>query len=519
MSLGHEGCNSIPRLMKIDSIKILRFFHIFNLIAAATAVAITFNLVWVFDVPDEPAHLQRTSEIASGHSKLLISDGKIGRAFAKALPFKKIDSELNSESNRKLLQSIQSVDFTATTKTSNNIVLWNPAAPYSTFNYLHQAAAYKLVATFHGSLESAYWLIRLFSSLIFISIFTYCSNKTLQAINTSVTAIFILPIISIPMVIFLSVSASGDSSIIFASIIATLSVTKLADETSSHAKQERRNINLILFLVGSITVSCLTLMSKITYMPISLFFAFTLLRCLASTKQYKMGLFVNRFTKAGILIIVAGAIERLATSSRLKPLMTATWSAALGHNFNDPYNLTLFFKKLINTILSAGHRDFYQKSFVGIFGWLNKHLSAQEYHLISVSLLAWTSLNIIICLINNSSEAHALQDKYFNILDKNSKQILGLCLLLSFVAIFYPLYSVWSPNTIPSIEGVQGRYFLPIFITFAILIYSCKTTGQSNNTNVLAHQSNALYLMKTSSFSLSILFSVIYTKSILSFYG
>lgn len=495
--------------------------HILNLITIILAIAVTFNYTWIFDVPDEPAHLQRISEIASGHSKLLISGRKIGRAFAQPLYIKKIDSEVNSESNKKMLESVQSVDFTTTTKTSKNSVLFNPAATYSAFNYLHQAAAYKLVATFKGSLESAYWLIRLFSSLIFISIFAYCSINTLQNKNSSVTASFLLPIISIPMVIFLSASASGDSSIIFASIIATLSVTKLADETSPHAKQERRNIKLILLLIGSITASSLTLMSKITYMPISLFFAFTLLRSLASTKQYKMGSFINNFTKASILIIFAGAIERLATSSRLKPLMTTSFRSTTGieENFNDPNNLTLFFEKLINTIQSTDYQIFYQKSFIGVFGWLNKYLSNEEYHLISILILAWASLNIIIFIANNASEAHTLQDKNFNVLGKNTKQILGLCLFLSFIAIFYPLYAVWSPSTHPIIAGVQGRYFLPIIIISAILIYPCNTQRPSKDIKTLTQQPIIQYLMKISSSSLSIVFSGIYIKNILTFYN
>ena len=45
-----------------------------------------------------------------------------------------------------------------------------------------------------------------------------------------------------------------------------------------------------------------------------------------------------------------------------------------------------------------------------------------------------------------------------------------LCVVFSIIGVFGAIYVGWSSSTLNYIDGVQGRYFLPLLLPFMILI-------------------------------------------------
>lgn len=90
--------------------------------------------------------------------------------------------------------------------------------------------------------------------------------------------------------------------------------------------------------------------------------------------------------------------------------------------------------------------NFYQRSFVGILGWLNVGLPEATYGLL------WTSLGLCALLTFNRFGPETG-------LNFGSRLTLAILALISISLIFLAMLTTWTPLHSPRIEGVQGRYF------------------------------------------------------------
>lgn len=108
--------------------------------------------------------------------------------------------------------------------------------------------------------------------------------------------------------------------------------------------------------------------------------------------------------------------------------------------------------------------DFYQRSFIGILGWLNVVLPEKAY------VIIWAGL--VLCYLWT-----------FNRFGPKAGWSSSCRLLLAFLAlssiglVFLAMLTTWTPANSPRIEGVQGRYFI---VPAIMLAYASMGSGPSN---------------------------------------
>ena len=105
-----------------------------------------------------------------------------------------------------------------------------------------------------------------------------------------------------------------------------------------------------------------------------------------------------------------------------------------------------------NTIYKMGW--FYIESLIGYFGWF---VFKFDFYIYIIYL-------IFIYLILYSNQLTE------NIFARYQKVISIICCLLAFSAVFASMYFFWSSYMLDYVDGVQGRYFLPILPLFLIVL-------------------------------------------------
>lgn len=111
----------------------------------------------------------------------------------------------------------------------------------------------------------------------------------------------------------------------------------------------------------------------------------------------------------------------------------------------------------LNTLLDRDKAVFYIGSFFGNFGWLDYNLSLPAYFLIFTVILL-VGIN------------------YFKGEQKSILSFGQIFFILFFVLLvlgisFGSMFLIWTPAAFPVIEGVQGRYFLPVFIFLLFALF------------------------------------------------
>ncbi|HEY9810329.1 MAG TPA: DUF2142 domain-containing protein [Halomicronema sp.] len=123
----------------------------------------------------------------------------------------------------------------------------------------------------------------------------------------------------------------------------------------------------------------------------------------------------------------------------------------LSHIFNHPLE---FINTLVNSILTYGQYGIEQ--FIGRLGWLDTVLPP-------FLITFYTILLLIVSITSYHKQI---------LLSVWQKAIFLLILILNALLIATALYLTWTPVGAKLIEGVQGRYFLPISPLFFLLFYN-----------------------------------------------
>ena len=101
---------------------------------------------------------------------------------------------------------------------------------------------------------------------------------------------------------------------------------------------------------------------------------------------------------------------------------------------------------------------FYYESMIGVLGWLDTHMHKDYYR---VAAVVCVSL-VIVTVLDRRGAARAIRG--------TDRAVVALALVASVSMIFAALYVSWTPVGQRVIEGVQGRYFLPLLPMLALLL-------------------------------------------------
>jgi len=414
-------------------------FILFGLIFGVLVILITPP----FQVPDEHNHFFRALQISQGD---LIPPIK-GQVMGAFIPVNAIitGGELASylAFNPQSKQSFEKLAYFLKLSplpeqkqfVKNNIV-------YSPLPYLPQVLGISIGKTFHLSWLKTMYLGRLNALIVWLS----CVYIAIRLIPISKWLLCLLALS--PMAIFQAASLSADSLIIAVCFLFISILLKIALAKKINSSQ------LWVLLILLFNLAIFISLSKPNYAVIIFLFLLIPVNKLGSNKY---GWF--------FLLMLLSSISTIATWSYLTRDIYATvhsWRhLPLGQiiSSSEQFKFVLshplqYLEVLINTTKLQGLNLI--ETFIGKLGWLDTSLPHWLLLLHGIML-------IVYALIDSKPDITFLSAQ---------KVIIALVWLGAAVLIYTSIYFSWTPVSNKVVEGVQGRYFIPIGILLFLLFYN-----------------------------------------------
>lgn len=373
----------------------------------------------MFRVPDETNHFLRTYEIANGS---IISDqddnGNGGNELPKniilpSMPISQIPNYRNETlENNKVFYSFSNTSL------------------YSPICYLPQVVGVKVASIFTDKVIKIFYLSRIFN-LITIYLITYFSIKYIPFGKALIILISLIPI---NMQENISVAPDGMlTAIIFALVSFTL-----------YMRYSYRDIMKTKHYIIMYILAILISMYKIVYIPLCLLL-FLIPECrFKSKKSYQFNVII-----LGSIIVVLSAIW-LKIASRYLVEFNPNVDSFEQVRFILLHPLK-YLMAVINTLFT--HGDFYILSMIGSsLGLLNININL---------IIIYAYIGIFISLFIRKYETIERKDNTLTIITLSSV----LCVI---ILIFTSLYVQWTPVGKNVIDGIQGRYFIPLMLPVLI---------------------------------------------------
>ena len=372
-------------------------------------------------IPDSTAHYIRAYEISKGFitydKKLYSSTGQVAnhlpieiRDYTSKLYYSEVFSNFNSKLSGK------------------KEIISTSAYNYSPIAYFPQVLGMLLFRIFNFSVLLEIYVARLFALLFFV-LSMYFSIKYIPV--KKVTLYFIC---FFPMVLHQVASLSADSVLISSSFSFVSYILYLKYSKESIVSIKESILLFILFL--------LVAMSKSLYI-----FLFLMVFTIPKNKfQY------NKYLIIFIILVTVGIIYLLWSINISSPISSIK-DIEIKKNFilTNPIGYLGIF---INTIIIR--TNFYIASLIGRYlFWLN----------LIITNFAYYSMLILFLLL--------IIADYDEKIKVDLKIISFIIISIIYTLVLTALYLAWTPIDYRYIEGVQGRYFLPIvFLVFLMLNFN-----------------------------------------------
>ena len=392
-----------------------------------------------FQVPDEYEHFYRSLYVSEGH----VIPEKLGNTSGVYVPESvqftsdTVNDEwynfLQDRDNKTNLTSLLHLPFN-----SKNMVFEDisriAVITYSPVPYLISAFAIDIGKLFNLAPLVLMYIGRLANLLAWVFL-TYLAIKI-----TPIHKWVFLMLSLIPMTLFEAASLSADSFLLGLSFLIIAIFFKYAfDENKKKIGfKDIYILGVLLLLLGLAKSNYILLLLLIFLIP-----------------SYKFGSRRNRFLVTGSLFLVVGAVVgvwTLLVNGLYAPIVPqVSISDQIMYILGDPLRFPYI---LINTFISRGLS--YQFLFVGNF-WLD------------IPLPTWWLGFYLVTII-----PVALLDKNRINLIRKQKLISALTFFLNFLAACALVYITWTPVGQNVIDGIQGRYFIPIFPLLFLLLYKVR---------------------------------------------
>ena len=406
-------------------------------------ISLSVGLILVFiNVPlatyDEHAHFWRTYELANG----------IVKSETKELPDSVFDIVIDKETGIYHVEKNTSYDYISqkfsvpldkNTKSNHLVGATGTVSPLS---YIPQTIGVFIGNVLNLNPVFLVYLGRIFNLLSYIALI-YIAIK----ITTSEKIKRIICLISIlPMALNLAVSFSPDAIIMSCSILALAYIL--------HLKSSNLKINYKNYLVFLVLVTIIS-MCKIVYLT----FAFLLL--LIPKENFKKNSYKILYVIFTILFIVLvyTSWQRVVTSSPV--VIRTSQTEQLYYTLSD-------IKRDLGTGVNTLYKftDEYYNTMIG--GWNTPY---------SVIIIMSAMLFVATYREDDNKDNKEL-------ITKANKIILSLIILVSATLIFVGLYIAWTRTGFNYVEGVQGRYFLPLLLPAVLILGKNKLILKIKNENM-----------------------------------
>lgn len=210
-----------------------------------------------------------------------------------------------------------------------------------------------------------------------------------------------------------------------------------------YAVLESKKINAIIIF----TLPLLLSLSKQAYFPLILLYLLIPVKKIGNRKKY-----FTAFASIVLLNLGAIALWSLMIKDLYVPLQPqVSPGGQLLFILANPLN---FLKVIVETLLVLGGKLL--KQFIGLLGWIDTALSS--FHIYSYFIMLFL---VTVTIIEKNI-----------VISFKQKLIIFYTFLLNLTIIMFLIYLSWTPVGGQRVEGLLGRYFIPIFPLFFLLFYS-----------------------------------------------
>ncbi|MBR3660485.1 MAG: DUF2142 domain-containing protein [Bacilli bacterium] len=406
------------------------------LIVALSLGLLLLVLIPVGKVPDEYSHFGRAYDISMGN---LMASEK-----GSDMPIEIATSVISEQEYGNYSEIIKKITTENSGQTSHYVFL--NTAVYNFICYIPQTIGIIVGKVFNAPVLLDAYLGRITNFICWITLL-YFSIKFIPFAKKYLILISLLPI-----TLQEAVSLSPDA-LTFASCVFLISYTLYLANT----KREFVIKDYVILSVMCIIVS----LCKIVYMPVCLILFILPKEKFKSLKDknikiLSLALIVITLNLSWLKIASGFLIE---THPGVNPVLQKNW--VLSHPFS-------YLKVLIMSIYTNYH--FYLSSMMG-----------QSLELLSVDVTGFYPKISLFGLI-----ILTILDRFTDIFIKFKDKILFLFIVISIIVlIFTSLYIQWTPVKYPVVDGVQGRYFLPLLCLIPLIFYNSKKRLKTYDFNYL----------------------------------
>jgi uncharacterized membrane protein len=431
--------------MKLTNIKPQTFF----LVAAILWGLVNIMLTPPFQVPDEPAHFFKALQVANGHFFPEVNNNHIGGYFPKGaetilLPYDSLFHEMGKRISFHDIIEASKIRFDANTETFIQFPTSARLFPMPYFPQVLGISLGKLI--FHSPLIWLY-LGRLFNLLTWIILIVFSIKLT--PIHKWTMVILAL----LPMHINLAASLSADT---FTNAISFLGIAIFLQIGLSGHFIEKKPVFWML------AVLLLIALSKNVYVLIGLLFFIVPLSKFPNRRFYLISIALTALV--GLSGFLIGSYYTNWIYNLTDPGVPFFFhlSETL-HQVDHHKQLGFILENPVDylSVLAGSLRNQWQAlvySGIGVLGWLNVILPFWYYVMIFMLLPA-------IAISENI-------EKLF--LNRRQKLLILVVITLAVVLIFTVSYLTWTPVGKTTIDGLQGRYFIPLLPLIFLLFYNGK---------------------------------------------
>lgn len=419
---------------------------------AFVAIAGIFGLIYVFITPplwgfDEVAHFNRAYQISEG--KLIPPVDKSG-ALNRDMPSSLVQLEYyvygdlmdNSKigisfrkdvDNRDMYARLTGRSFSKDLQTSPIVASYSPIANAA------PSVGIAVANLFNVSIGATIILARL-SSLVAYILIVYFALSILK--NKKIKwLVFVVALM--PMSVFQASMISADGMTIGLSL---LFMSLLLSAILDPSKFSKKNLYIIF------TVAALIPLVKANYIFLSLGLIL-IPNSIFSKKKIAIVIKSVGLVLMTIATIVWSVLTKYSNDSAVSPRpdgLPVVASDQIMHMLHHPIG---FFIAMARSLVDTSDR--YIQSMTSMIGW---NEVALPFIFIGVIIVG-----IIIAVLYAKEEAILIRKKLY---------VLNVLAILGVVSIFAAMYIYFNPTGYSTVDGVQGRYFIPFIIPISALIVS-----------------------------------------------
>jgi len=413
-------------------------------------IGIIFGLLFLlitppFQAPDEYNHFYRSFQIAEGQLVAERQQNTIGGPLPRSLVVTSVgvskDIPFHPE-NKQSLKDVLSLLNLPLQSQDRAFVSFPNTSLYSPIPYLPQAFGIAVGKAIGFSPIVLMYTGRIANLLVWV-LLGWLSIKATPVLKW----LFFLLALA-PMSLFQAASLSADATTNGVSILLICIILKYGLEDNKTVNT--LNLCIIFFLSLMLSVS------KQAYFPITLLFLLIPVQKLGTKKRY--------FTSFALLLLL-NTVGILVWSSLVKDLYVVLQPQVspkeqLMFIASQPLNLL---KVIIDTFLQNG--AIYTNQFIGNLGWLDTPLPP-------FFIGSYVTVLVLVSMVSNQKD---IEISYLQ------KFIVFTTFILNGILVCILLYLSWTPIGGDTVEGIQGRYFIPIAPLFFLLFYNRKLTLDMKN--------------------------------------